>query len=147
MAVLANGQSLADSVTSSSTIATTTPAQLNPVYLRPTQRTRLRNYVFDAFGPYPVVGVAIAAGINQADNTPPEWKRGTEAYSKRFASDLGIAAVTTTTRYGLAGVFREDTLYYRCECKGVYPRLRHALISTFAGRRGDDGHAFFHSPL
>jgi hypothetical protein len=82
-------------------------------------------------------------GIGQADNTPPEWKQGAAGYSKRFGSDFGIAAVTTTTRYALARAFREDTLYYRCECKGVFPRLTHAAISTFTGRRGDDGHRVF----
>ena len=25
-----------------------------------------------AFGPYPIVGASVAAGINQADRTPPE---------------------------------------------------------------------------
>src|SRR5438445_56845 len=82
---------------------------------------------------------AIAAGINQADKTPPEWKQGAEGFGKRFVSDFGIAAVTTTTRYSLARVFREDTLYYRCECKRVFPRLSHAMLSTFTSRRGDDG--------
>ena len=89
------------------------------------------------------MGAAIAAGINQADNTPPECRQGAAGYSKRFASDFGIAAVTTTTRYALARAFREDTLYYRCECRGVFPRLSHAMLSTFTGRRGEDGHRVF----
>ena len=141
----ANAQALADSTDSAGTVAVaiTTPASPDLTYIRPTEKTRLRNYFFDAFGPYPLVGAAFAAGINQADNTPPEWKQGLEGYSKRFGSDFGIAAVTTTTRYALARAFREDTLYYRCECKGVFPRLQHAAISTFTGRRGDDGHRVF----
>ena len=49
-------------------------------------------------------------------------------------------------RYGLAQAFKEDTLYYRCECKGAYPRLRHALISTLTARRGEDGHRVFSIP-
>jgi hypothetical protein len=106
-------------------------------------KTKLHSYVFDAFGPGPIVGAALAAGINQADNTPPEWKQGAEGYSKRFGSDFGIAALTITTRYALARLFREDTLYYRCACKGVFPRLNHAVISTFTGRRGTDGHRVF----
>jgi hypothetical protein len=94
-------------------------------------------------GPYPIVGAALAAGINQADSTPPEWGQGAEAYGKRFASNFGIAAVTTTTRYGLAEIFKEDTIYYRCECKGFFPRLEHAAISTVTTRRGEDGHRGF----
>ena len=61
-------------------------------------------------------------------------------------SDFGIASVSTTTRYGLAQAFKEDTLYYRCERKGLLPRLRHAMISTLTARRGDDGHRVFSGP-
>lgn len=115
-------------------------------YIQPSEKTKLRNYFFDAYGPYPIVGAGIAAGINQADNTPPEWHQGAEGYGRRMGSDFGIAAVSITTRYALAEAFREDTLYYRCECKGFLPRLSHALISTFASRRGADGHRVFSFP-
>lgn len=57
-----------------------------------------------------------------------------------MGSNFGIATVTTTTRYALAKAFREDTLYYRCECAGVFRRLGQAVISTVTSRRGDDGH-------
>jgi len=146
--LLAKAQSLVDSGDSSGTAAVSTstapPADLT--YIRPTQKTKLHNYVFDAFGPYPIVGAAFAAGINQAENTPPEWKQGAEGYGKRFGSNFAIAAVSTTTRYALAQALREDTLYYRCECKGVLPRLSHAVISTFTARRGEDGHRVFSIP-
>jgi hypothetical protein len=142
----AMAQLVATSIDSPGTVDSTTPTQLDLTYIRPTQKTKLRNYFFDAFGPYPIAGAAFAAGINQADNTPPEWKQGAEAYGKRFGSDLAIAAVSTTTRYALAQAFKEDTLYYRCECKGVFPRLGHAVISTFTARRGDDGHRVFSIP-
>jgi hypothetical protein len=139
----AQAQALADSRDSSSTVAITVPAQPDLAYVRPTTEMKLHSYLFDAFGPYPIVGAAMAGALNQADNTPPEWKQGAAGYGKRVGSDLAIAAVTTTTRYTLARAFREDTLYYRCECRGVFPRLGHAVISTFTGRRGDDGHRAF----
>jgi len=148
--VLAKAQSLVNSGDSSSStvdlsVSTATP-QPDLTYLRPPQATKLRNYLFDAFGPYPVVGAGLAAGINQADNTPPEWGQGAKGYSKRFSSDFGIAAVTTTTRYALSEAFHEDSLYYRCECKGVFRRLSHAVTSTYTARRGDDGHRVFSFP-
>jgi len=114
--------------------------QLELMYRRPTEKIKLRNYFFDAFGPYPIAAAAILGGINQAHKTRPEWGEGMGAYGERVGSDFGIAMVTTTTRYALAEVFREDTLYYRCECKGVLSRLGHAVISTATARRGDDGH-------
>lgn len=144
---VAKAQSLVDARDSSGVAVLSTSAKLPDLtYTRPTQKTKVRNYVFDAFGPYPIVGAAFAAGINQGENTPPEWKQGAEGYGKRFAADFGIAAVTTTTRYALAEAFKDDTLYYRCECKGVFPRLSHAVISTFTARRGEDGHRVFSVP-
>jgi len=128
--------------TSSSAVSSTAPPNA-PSYVRPSEKTKFRNYIFDAFGPYPIIGAAIAAGINQASNAPPEWGQGGEGYGKRFGSDFGILAISTSTRYGLSEIFREDTLYYRCECKGFGPRLSHALISTFTARRGEDGHRVF----
>jgi hypothetical protein len=149
---LAKAQSPLDSEDSSSiaalsvSAANTANLQAELSYMRPPQATKLRNYLFDAFGPYPIVGAGFAAGINQACSTPPEWKQGAEGYGKRFESDFGIAAVTTTTRYALSEALREDTLYYRCDCKGVFPRLRHALISTLTARRGVDGRRVFSFP-
>jgi hypothetical protein len=144
-------QALANAEDSSSS-AVGTPVPSTPVvqtdltYTRPSEKTKLHNYVFDAFGPYPIVGAAFAAGINQVYNTPPEWKQGAEGYGRRFGSNFAIAGISTTTRYALAQAFKEDTLYYRCECKGVFPRLGHAFISTLTARRGIDGHRVFSFP-
>lgn len=146
---MATAQTLVDSRDSSSTVevsVSTANPQPDPAYVRPPQAVKVHNYLFDAFGPYPIVGAGLAAGVNQVQNTPPEWQQGANGYSERFGSDFGIAAVTTTTRYALSEAFHEDTLYYRCECKGVVPRLRHAVISTFVARRGDDGHRVFSFP-
>lgn len=144
LAPVAKTQSAAGAGSSSSNAVSPSPStthpQLDLTYRRPTERTKLRNYFFDALGPYPIAGAAILGGINQADKTPPEWGQGAQAYGERVGSDFGIAMATTTTRYALAEAFREDTLYYRCECKGVLRRLGHAVISTVTARRGDDGH-------
>jgi hypothetical protein len=127
--------------------AVVTAGQLHLTYVRPTQRTMINNYVFDAFGPYPIAGAAVAAGIDQIGNAPPEWNQGLKGYSRRFGSDFGIVVVGTTARYALAEALKEDTLYYRCECTGLYPRMRHALVSTVIARRGEDGHRVFSLPL
>ena len=89
---------------------------------------------------------AVEAGIDQEDNSPPEWNQGAAGYSRRFGSDFGTNVISTTTRYALSEAFREDALYYRCECRGILPRLGHALISTLTARRGDDGHRVFSVP-
>ncbi len=139
-------QSLPDSPAPSGLQPSTTAMQLDLTYVRPTQRIKIKNYLFDTYGPYPIVISGVAAGINQYYNTPPEWNQGSEGYAKRFGSDYGIAAVSTTTRYALSEALKEDAMYYRCECSGGLHRLSHALISTLTARRGDDGHRVFSFP-
>jgi len=146
ISLMACAQSIANSGDSDGTSATTISDQPDLAYVRPTHRTKANNYLFDAYGPYPIVGAAAAAGINQLSNAPPEWRQGSAGYSKRFGSDFAIAAVATTARFGLAEAFKEDTLYYRCSCSGVMPRLGHAVTSTLTARRGRDGHRVFSLP-
>lgn len=135
-----------DSSSTASTAAPVTAGKPDPVYVRPTQGLKLRNYAFDAFGPYPLAGSAVAAGINQYGNEPPEWDQGVDGYFKRFGSNFGIAVTGITTRYALSQALREDSLYYRCACRGVLPRARHAVLSTITARRGRDGHRVFSFP-
>jgi hypothetical protein len=131
---------------STSTSTKKPPKTTSASYTKPDFTQRFHNYLFDTIGPYPLIGAAIAGGVNQATNTPPEWGGGAQAYSYRYASNFGINLVATTTRYGLAEIFREDTIYYRCTCSGFLPRFKHAVISTFTSRRGDDGHTVFSFP-
>ena len=143
MPVVANGQSLVAPDESLNTAIIAAPTLGDMTYTRPTQATKLRNYAFDTFGPYPIVGAAMVAGIGQAENTPAAWGQDAAGYGRRFGSDFGIAAISTTTRYALAEALKEDTLYYRCECKGLLPRLSHAVVSTLTARHGKDGHSAF----
>jgi hypothetical protein len=101
------------------------------------------NYAFDAFGPYPLTTSLLMAGIDQAYNSPPEWHQGMRGYTRRFGSEFGTSAVSTTVHFALAQTFREDTLYYRCECTGLLPRVRHALVSTLTARHGDSKRPVF----
>lgn len=140
---LARAQSLMAPEDSSTAVDIATPAPVDLTYTRPTQETKLHNYIFDAFGPYPILGSAGLAIISQAEHTPSKWQLGAAGYGMRVGSDFGIAAVSTTTRYALAEALKEDTLYYRCECKGVFPRLGHAVLSTVTARHGEDGHRAF----
>lgn len=128
------------------TTKATTVSQRDVTYTRPTEKENAKNYLFDAFGPYPIASAAIAGGINQWSNTPPEWGQGMSGYGSRFGSNFGISAIGVTTRYTLAKALGEDTLYYRCACQGLTPRFSHALLSTLTGRRGDDGHRVFSVP-
>jgi hypothetical protein len=127
-------------------VATNPNSSAQPAYTRPTEKILFRNYTFDLLGPYPLFTAAASAGIHQGTDSPREWSQGFDGYARRFGSSFGIGTVETTTRYGLAEALREDTLYYPCQCKGVFPRLRHAVLSSFTGRRGADGHRVFSIP-
>ena len=144
--LLANAQLVADFSEPSVLGTTSTTRALDFTYARPTQGTIFRDYVLDTFGPYPIADAALTAGLNQFSNAPPEWKQGSVGYFKRFGSDFALDAVETTTRYGLAELLREDTIYYRCECRGFFPRVSHAVLTTFTARRGEDGHRVFSIP-
>lgn len=131
---------------SSITEKSTRSVQLYGPYVRPTQDIKIRNYLFTAFGPYPIATSAVHAAIDQVTNTPPEWDQGIKGYSSRLASNYGISMVATTTRYGLSEAFKQDAMYYRCNCTGLLPRVRHALTSTLTARSGEDGHRVFSIP-
>jgi len=143
---LAESSGSSGSSSSSSAGSEVATPQPDPPYMRPTAKIEFRSYLVRHPWPVPIVGAAVAGGITQADRTPPEWRQGAEGYGKRWASAFSIAGVSTTTRYALATAFREDTLYYRCEGTGFFPRLRHAVISTLSARRGSDGHRVFSFP-
>jgi hypothetical protein len=139
-------QSLPSSGSSSANEGITFPAKPELIYIRPTPRLTAKHYAFDAFGPYALGVTIFTAGLDQATNTPPEWNQGFGGYSERLGSDFGIAFVGTTARYGSAAAFKVDTSYYRCQCRGVFPRLSHAVFSTLTARRGEDGHRVFSIP-
>ena len=132
--LLAWSQSGLSSGDSSGERGNATVGRLDLTYVRPSPRTTLNHYVFDAFGPYPFLSTAFFAGFDQGTNTPPEWGQGFAGYAERYGSDFGISLVGTSTRYGLAAVFKEDTSYYRCDCNGITPRLRYAMMSTLMAR-------------
>ena len=72
----AKPQSLLSSADPTTTAGITNPPRFDLTYIRPTERTKVSNYAFDAFGPYPIAGAGVAAGINQWTNSPPEWGQG-----------------------------------------------------------------------
>jgi hypothetical protein len=90
--VLAMAQSLVDPRDASETYVARTQPQSEIIYVRPTQKVKLRNYVCDAFGPYPIVGAAVAAGVNQADNSLPERKQGAEGYGNFRMGNYSLLA-------------------------------------------------------
>jgi hypothetical protein len=132
----------------SSTRAADTGEPLNSFasYSPPTRKQLAHDYLFDVIGPYPIFTASASAGIHMATDSPPEWGGDALAFGRRFGSSFGIGTVETTTRYGLAAALKEDPMYYPCECRGILPRLHHAIFTSFTARRGADGHRVFSIP-
>lgn len=112
-------------------------------YTPPTEGEKLQLFILQGFGPYAILQATLAGGIQQATKSPPEWGSHWSGFGERVASNFGIDVVTAATHYGLAEISHEDIAYYACRCKGLLPRFRHAVVSTFTGRRGADGHTVF----
>ena len=103
-------------------------------YVFPSGRQRLNRYVWETFGPLTLIGVGIAAGIDQGQNNPPEWKQGASGYGKRFASRMGQYTIEQTTSYALSEAFRLDTAFERSHRQGFSARLGDALIQNVTSR-------------
>lgn len=117
-----------------------------PTYVRPDFHRRFHNYVLNTFGPIQMVTLAAGSAISHADDVPPEWGQGWGPYGERFLSDMGSSTVNGTANFLLGEALRLDTKYYPCTCRGIWPRVRHAFISSFTARAGEDGHRVFSPP-
>ncbi len=109
-----------------------------PVYTPMTQGERAKYYVQHMFSPESVLRSAAGAAINQALDTPHEWRQGAEGYGRRFASSYGEHIVQASTMYGASAIFHEDNRYFRSGRSGFGNRLFYALTSTVLARQ-DDG--------
>jgi hypothetical protein len=112
------------------------PAQgsTNGTYVFPTKKERFKRYVWDTIGPWTLLAVAAAAGIDHWAKNPPEWGQGASGYGKRYASDLGQNAIQQTTSYGLSEAFRLDSSFTNSSRSGFGPRLEDALLENVTSR-------------
>ena len=117
-----------------------------PGYVRPNFAKRFRTYTDNTFGAIRMVRVVSGAAWSQADYVPPEWGQGWGAYGERFASHLGVDFIDGGTTFALSEALRDDTTYYSCPCKGVWRRMKYALVASITARKGTDGHRVFSIP-
>ncbi|HTB91720.1 MAG TPA: carboxypeptidase-like regulatory domain-containing protein [Candidatus Sulfotelmatobacter sp.] len=97
------------------------------------------------FDPVAMLGVAFAAGIEQATNAYAGYGQGAAGYSKRFAakfvdgrtSDFFTHAVFPT-------LLHQDPRYYYQGSGSIKSRFAHAVTSAFLARN-DSGHTVFNS--
>ena len=117
----------------------------------PTLRQRERHLLLDLVGPTSFIAPGFQAGIDTvrplgvgypadgfagpgkhpAHGDVPEWGEGAQGYAKRYADRFGQGLVSTTSRYALGEILREDVTYHRCACTGLLPRTAHALVGAY----------------
>jgi hypothetical protein len=88
----------------------------------------------DIFGPLSLIGNAAAAGYDQWQKTPPEWKQGASGFGKRYASRLGQHAIDETVTYALSEAFKLDSGFHKSTRTGFSERLSDALIQNITSR-------------
>src|SRR5579871_1189827 len=90
-----------------------------------------------------LIGSAVGAGIQQAENSPREWGQGWAGLGKRFASGVGKHGVKAAIQVTV-GTIRHEELSYRPSGKtGFRPRLEYALLSTVITRKTTTGQKTF----
>ena len=124
LSVMAKSQSLSYSESSPVTAATSVSGQAVLVYVRPTARTKLNNYIFDAYGPYPIAGAAVAAGISQWSNAPPEWNQLRCMATDESCRDIGLDGASRrrwSSRFLFFGACRALCRHHDC-CLWLVPK-------------------------
>ncbi len=96
-------------------------------------------------GPVPLVGEAAGAAIGQWMNTPKDWGQGWDAFARRYWSNLAYNGIRQTIAYGGSLALDEDIRYFASRRSGFWPRVRHALVSTFTARHSDGKDSFSYS--
>ena len=72
-----------------------------------------------------------AAGIDQARGVPSQWDDGWGGYAERFASREGQFISANSLAALGNSAFKYEPRYDRCQCKGFWPRTKHALARNF----------------
>ena len=111
-----------------------TSATNEPTYSPLTASDRWRLYFTGAFGPGAILRAGAGAGLSQLNDTPKEWKQGSEAYGDRFGSELAEHVIRKTMEAGGTALLHEDNRYFRSTDTAFGERLKHAVVSVFVAR-------------
>jgi len=105
-----------------------------PTYQPLTASERWRRYFIGALGPEAILRAGAGAGISQLNDTPKEWRQGSEAYGKRFGSNLAEHVIRKTMESGAAALLHEDNRYFPSTDTAFGKRLKHAVVAVFVAR-------------
>jgi hypothetical protein len=70
-------------------------------------------------------------------NMPSEWQRSWSGFGKRYAQREADVAISNTIEAGLGAIWGEDPRYIPSGRRGIGPRARYAIKTTFLAQRRD----------
>ncbi len=80
---------------------------------------------------------AVRAGAGTVVNSPHQWGRGPEGFTKRMGSSFGKHIIKETIQAGVASAHHENLHFQPSNRIGTLPRLEYAVKSTFIVPRTD----------
>lgn len=128
-----SGDGLASGPTETGVVGANATAKLSS-YAPLTTSERWRLYLISAYGPGAILRAAAAGGIAQWNDTPKEWKQGSEAFGDRFGNSFAKHVIRKTLESGAAAALHEDNRYFRSTDTGFGKRMKHAVGSVFVAR-------------
>ena len=102
-----------------------------------------RYWLKNTLGPKALVGAAFTASWNQwVTDSPSEWGKDAAGWGQRYGSSFLDNAINTTSVVWISRATGQDPRYRRCDCKGLWPRTRHAIELTFMSYNRNGSLAF-----
>jgi hypothetical protein len=124
-----NGSAPGRAKPSASTSGTAAPAT---TYSFPTKAEMNHYWLKNTIGPKALAGAAFTASWNQwVTDSPAEWSKNATGWFQRYGSSLLDNGINTTTLVWVSRAMGQDPRYRRCDCVGLWPRTRHAIVLAF----------------
>lgn len=104
--------------------------------------------VLHYFDPFTYGFTAMQAGIQQASNSPKEYKQGMLGYSKRYGADFTDAFTNELFTVGVfPALLHEDPRYFRRGSGGALRRTGYAISRVLVARTDAGTHHFNYSEV
>jgi len=110
-----------------------------------TKKQKFSLAVRGTFDPVSMIGVGLAAGIEQANNSYAGYGQGAAGYSKRFAAKFVDGRSSDLLTHAVfPSLLHQDPRYYYQGSGSIKSRIAHAVSSAFVAR-SDSGRPVFNS--
>ena len=123
---------------------TVAPARATPQavsYSPMTRQERWQDYEHQNFESYGAFFQALFTGLGDDLGGVPRWDSGMTGLSEHVGSEFAAFTIGGTIHSSLAAALHQDTRYFRCSCRGAFPRTLHAVGRTIF-TYGDNGHLY-----